>query len=278
MHSMWRGLVPEHVFAEQPPPDPTCSPGHAGLVPVAEQEAALARWTAGFARLADEHAGRLAGIVVEPRLQGAGGMYAYPAECLRTMREVADRHGLLLVFDEIATGFGRTGTMFAADAADVVPDVMCVGKALSGGYLTLAATLCTGEVARGISASESGVLMHGPTYMGNPLACAVASASIDLLVDSDWRDNVGRINRGLTDGLATCLGLPDVADVRTIGAVGVVELTHPVDVAKATDAALGQDVWLRPFRNLVYTMPPYIASDDDVEAIAAAVFAAVVAG
>jgi adenosylmethionine-8-amino-7-oxononanoate aminotransferase len=216
--------------------------------------------------------------VVEPLLQGAGGMHAYPAACLRVLREVADEHGLVLVFDEIATGFGRTGALFAADAAGVAPDVMCVGKALTGGYLTLAAVLCTGEVARGLSASESGVLMHGPTYMGNPLACAVALASIDLLLGSDWNERVDHINRRLTDGLAPLAELPGVADVRTLGAVGVVQLDHPVDVAAATDAAVAAGVWLRPFRDLVYTMPPYVVSDDELDRLVAGVAAAVEAG
>jgi adenosylmethionine-8-amino-7-oxononanoate aminotransferase len=161
--------------------------------------------------------------------------------------------------------------MFASEAAGVVPDVMCVGKALTGGYLSLAAVLCTGEVARGLSASESGVLMHGPTYMGNPLACSVALASLDLLESSDWSTNVARVGAGLTAGLAPLRGLPGVADVRTIGAVGVVQLDHPVDVVKATDAAVEEGVWLRPFRDLLYTMPPYVTSDDDVTRICAAV-------
>jgi adenosylmethionine-8-amino-7-oxononanoate aminotransferase len=220
----------------------------------------------------------LAGIVVEPLLQGAGGMYVYDAACLRVMREVADEHGLVLVFDEIATGFGRTGTFFAAEAAGVVPDIMCVGKALTGGYLSLAAVLCSGAVARGLSASESGVLMHGPTYMGNPLACSVALASLDLLESSDWRANVGRVGAGLAVGLEPLRALSGVADVRTIGAVGVVQLDHPVDVVKATDAAVEEGVWLRPFRDLVYTMPPYVTSDEDVARICAAVERAVSVG
>jgi adenosylmethionine-8-amino-7-oxononanoate aminotransferase len=258
MHAMWRGFLPEHVFADRPP--------------AAEDE--VAAWAEGFARLADEHAHELAGIVVEPRLQGAGGMHVYPVECLRVMREVADRHALVLVFDEIATGFGRTGTMFASEQAGVVPDVMCVGKALTGGYLTLAALLVTGRVAHGISGSEAGVLMHGPTYMGNPLACAVASASLELLATAEWEKDVARIERRLTDGLSECRGLPGVADVRTLGAVGVVELTHPVDVERATETALDRGVWLRPFRTLLYTMPPYVATDDDVAAITTAIRAA----
>ena len=278
MHSMFTEVLPRHVFADRPPTDPEASPVYAGLVSAEHQAARLEKWEADFRETAAAHAHELAGIIVEPLLQGAGGMHAYPASCLRVMREVADEHGLLLVLDEIATGFGRTGTMFAADGAGVRPDVLCVGKALTGGYLTLAAVLCSGDVARGIAGSESGVLMHGPTYMGNPLACAVALANLDLLATGAWRDQVAGINRQLTEGLATCRTLPDVSEVRTLGAVGVVELTHPVDVVKATDAALENGVWLRPFRNLVYTMPPYVATDDDVAAICRAIHAAVVAG
>jgi adenosylmethionine---8-amino-7-oxononanoate aminotransferase len=259
MHSMFTGILPQQVFADRPP-----SPG--GDIDV---------WAAGFRALADAHKHELAGIVVEPLLQGAGGMHVYDAACLRVMRDVADEHGLVLVFDEIATGFGRTGTFFAAEAAGVPPDVMCVGKALTGGYLSLAAVLCTGDVARGVSASESGVLMHGPTYMGNPLACAVALASLDLLEATDWRGNVARVNAAMARGLGPIRTLPGVADVRTVGAVGVVQLDHPVDVVKATDAAVEEGVWLRPFRDLVYTMPPYVTSDDDLDLICRAVERAV---
>jgi adenosylmethionine-8-amino-7-oxononanoate aminotransferase len=215
---------------------------------------------------------------VEPLLQGAGGMFVYDVTCLRVLREVADEHGLVLVFDEIATGFGRTGTLFAAEAAGVVPDVMCVGKALTGGYLSLAAVLCTGAVARGLSASESGVLMHGPTYMGNPLACAVALASLDLLVSSGWAAQVQRVGAGLAAGLEPLRALPGVVDVRQLGAVGVIELDHPVDMVKATDAAVEAGVWLRPFRDLIYAMPPYVTGDQDVARICAGIERAVLVG
>ncbi|GAA2343650.1 adenosylmethionine--8-amino-7-oxononanoate transaminase [Saccharopolyspora halophila] len=257
MHSMWSDVLPQQVFGERPP----------------REKSEVAAWAEGFRELAASQADQLAGLVVEPLLQGAGGMRPYPAECLRVFREVADEHGLVLVFDEIATGFGRTGTFFAAEAGGVSPDVLCVGKALTGGYLTLAATLCTPEVARGLSDSDSGVLMHGPTFMGNPLACAVASASIDLLVNCDWAAEVGRINSGLQ-----ALHDIDAADVRVLGAVGAVELDHPVDAAKATEAALAHGVWLRPFRNLIYTMPPYVCSDADVATICAGIAAAAEAG
>ena len=262
MHSMFSEVLPQQVFADRPP----------------EPGGDVEGWAAGVRALAEAHAHELAGIVVEPLLQGAGGMFVYDAACLRVMREVADELGLVLVFDEIATGFGRTGTFFAAEAAAVVPDVMCVGKALTGGYLSLAAVLCTGEVARGLSASESGVLMHGPTYMGNPLACAVALASLDLLETSGWAANVDRVGRALAAGLEPLRGVPGVADVRTLGAVGVVQLDHPVDVVKATDAAADEGVWLRPFRDLVYTMPPYVTDDADVARICAAVERAVMVG
>ena len=265
MHAMWRGFLPEHVFADRPPE-------------LDASDAGVEAWAASFEATAERHADELAGIVVEPLLQGAGGMHPYPAACLRVMREVADRLDLVLVFDEIATGFGRTGAMFAAVSAGVVPDVMCVGKALTGGYLTLAAVLCTSEVAHGLSRSEAGVLMHGPTYMGNPLACSVALANLDLLATGAWRDQVDRIEDRLRAGLADCAKLPGVSDVRTLGAVGVVQLDHAVDVAKSTEAALDEGVWLRPFRDLVYTMPPYICSDDDVARICSAVRAAAEVG
>ena len=226
-------------------------------------------------RTAHAHRQELAGIIVEPVLQGAGGMHAYAPECLQALRRVADEHGLLLIFDEIATGFGRTGRLFAGEWAGVVPDVMCVGKALTGGYLTLAALLCSSGVAAAITASEFRALLHGPTFMANPLACAVASASLDLLASAGWRDQVRGIERGLRASLAPAPALESVRDVRVLGAVGVVELDRPVDVQAVTLAALRHGVWVRPFRNLVYTMPPYICTAADVDAIGAGIVAAV---
>jgi len=195
---------------------------------------------------------------------------------------------VLLVFDEIATGFGRTGTLFAAEHACVSPDVMCVGKALTGGYLTLAAALCTAEVAAGIARGELPVLAHGPTFMGNPLACAVAGASLDVLLGDEagagqptypcgWRAEVKRIEAALKAGLAPVAGRPGVADVRVLGAIGVVQLDREVDVAAATDAAVAAGVWLRPFRDLIYTMPPFVTGDDDLAVICSGVRAAVTA-
>jgi adenosylmethionine-8-amino-7-oxononanoate aminotransferase len=265
MHSLFAGVLAEQVFAPRPP---------AGFHR-APDDPELDRWTQETTALFERHAHELAAVVVEPVLQGAGGMHVYSPECLRVLRRLCDEHGVLLVLDEIATGFGRTGTMFAAEHADVVPDVLCVGKALTGGYLTLAAVLCTTAVAEAVSAEPAGALMHGPTFMGNPLACAVASASLDLLTGQDWAARVGRIEAGLRDGLAEATDLPGVADVRVLGAVGVVQTRGPVDVARATDAALSAGVWLRPFRDLVYTMPPYVSTEQDVATITRGVLAAV---
>ncbi|MDX3380371.1 adenosylmethionine--8-amino-7-oxononanoate transaminase [Streptomyces niveiscabiei] len=256
MHELWSGVLPRQLFVGAPPSE--FDEGYAD-----ELRAAIAR-----------HADELAAVIVEPVVQGAGGMRFHSPAYLRVLREACDEHGVLLVFDEIATGFGRTGALFAADHAAVTPDVMCLGKALTGGYLTLAATLCTARVAEGISRGEVPVLAHGPTFMGNPLAAAVARASIELLLGQDWAAEVKRIETGLTEGLATAASLPGVRDVRVLGAIGVVQLDHPVDMAAATAAAVRGGVWLRPFRDLVYTMPPYVTGDDDVARIARAVCAA----
>jgi adenosylmethionine---8-amino-7-oxononanoate aminotransferase len=258
MHAMFAGALPQHVFADRPP-----APG-----------GDVDEWTAHVRDLVDGHAGELAAVICEPVLQGAGGMHVYDSACLAALRTICDEHDLLLVLDEIATGFGRTGTMFAAEQADVVPDIMCVGKALTGGYLTLAATLCTSAVAQGIGASDAGVLMHGPTFMANPLACAVATANLDLLTERDWQTDVRRIEAGLRAGLKPAADLDGVRDVRVIGAVGVIQLDDPVDVASASRAAAGRGVWIRPFRDLVYTMPPYVVGDDDLQTICDALLAA----
>ncbi|MET8564710.1 adenosylmethionine--8-amino-7-oxononanoate transaminase [Streptomyces flaveolus] len=256
MHQLWAGVLPRQVFADAPP---------AGY-----EEAYADHLRELIARHADE----LAAVIVEPVVQGAGGMRFHSPDYLRVLREACDAHDVLLVFDEIATGFGRTGALFAADHASVSPDVMCVGKALTGGYLTMAATLCTPRVAEGISRGEVPVLAHGPTFMGNPLAAAVACASIELLLGQDWLGEVERIEAALRKGLAPALDVPGVRDVRVLGAIGVVQLDHAVDMKAATDAAVRAGVWLRPFRDLVYTMPPYVTSDEDVARIARAVCAA----
>ncbi|MER5886533.1 adenosylmethionine--8-amino-7-oxononanoate transaminase [Streptomyces sp. NPDC001941] len=260
MHELWRGVLPEQVFAEAPP--------------AAFEEAYAEHLRETVAR----HAHEVAAVIVEPVVQGAGGMRFHDPGYLRVLREACDAHDVLLVFDEIATGFGRTGTLFAADQAALSPDVMCLGKALTGGYLSMAATLCTARIADGISRGEVPVLAHGPTFMGNPLASAVALASVDLLLGQDWQGEVKRIGRGLSEGLAPVAGLPGVAEVRVLGAIGVVQLDHPVDMAAATAAAVREGVWLRPFRDLVYTMPPYVTGDEDLARITRAVGAAAAAG
>jgi adenosylmethionine---8-amino-7-oxononanoate aminotransferase len=212
----------------------------------------------------------------EPVVQGAGGMRFHDPGYLRVLREACTAHDVLLIFDEIATGFGRSGSLFAAGHAGVSPDVMCVGKALTGGYMSLAAALCTPAVASGISS----VLAHGPTFMGNPLACALALASLSVLADPQWypggwQASVGRLAAGLEAGLAPARGRPGVADVRVLGAIGVVQLSGEVDVAAATAAAVCAGVWLRPFRDLIYTMPPYVTSEQDLALICRGVLAAV---
>jgi len=224
--------------------------------------------------LAARHSEELAAVIVEPVAQGAGGMRFHSPACVALLREVSDAHGLLLIADEIATGFGRTGALFACEHAAVSPDVMCVGKALTGGYMTLAATLCTAAVAETISAGEGGGLMHGPTFMANPLACAVALASLDLLATGQWRAQVARIEKHLRAQLEPVRELRGVADVRVLGAVGVVQLEREVDIATATAVAVEHGVWLRPFRDLIYTMPPYLISDADLAVVGAAVRAA----
>ncbi|WP_206505900.1 adenosylmethionine--8-amino-7-oxononanoate transaminase [Streptomyces chrestomyceticus] len=256
MHELWQGALPRQLFADAPPPGFDAPPDPA--------------YEAHLRELVARHAGELAAVVVEPVVQGAGGMVFHSPGYLRVLREACDEHGVLLVFDEIATGFGRTGSLFAAGHAGVTPDVMCVGKALTGGYLTMAATLCTPAVADGISRGEVPVLAHGPTFMGNPLAASVANASLDLLLSQDWAREVKRIEAGLRDGLADATTVEGVRDVRVLGAIGVLQLDHAVDMAAATRAAVREGVWLRPFRDLVYAMPPYITGDEDVARICAA--------
>jgi adenosylmethionine-8-amino-7-oxononanoate aminotransferase len=252
MHSLWTDILAPQVFAPQVP---------RGYEP---------DYTEAFeAQLAD-HAAELAAVVVEPVVQGAGGMRFHDPRYLRDLREICRRHNVLLVFDEIATGFGRTGELFAADHAGVSPDIMCVGKALTGGYLSLAATLCSTDIAHTISSGATGALMHGPTFMANPLACAVSAASVELLLRQDWRSRIGEISAGLTTGLKPARALQAVTDVRVCGAIGVIECDRPVDLAVATPAALDRGVWLRPFRNLVYAMPPFICGAAEIAQLTSA--------
>jgi adenosylmethionine-8-amino-7-oxononanoate aminotransferase len=265
MHALWDGVVASQVFAAAPPP------GFAAGVDGA--------YAASLVALIEEHADSLAAVIVEPVVQGAGGMRFHDPGYLRVLREACTAHDVLLIFDEIATGFGRSGSLFAAGHAGVSPDVMCVGKALTGGYVSLAAALCTSAVASGISRGSVPALAHGPTFMGNPLACALALASLSVLFDPEWypggwRACVARLAGGLNAGLSPARELPGVADVRVLGAVGVVQLDHEVDVPAATAAAVRAGVWLRPFRDLIYTMPPYLTSDADLALICRGVLAA----
>jgi adenosylmethionine-8-amino-7-oxononanoate aminotransferase len=252
MHSLWTDVLAHQEFAPQVP---------------AEYDHG---YSIAFEKQLSEHADELAAVIVEPVVQGAGGMRFHDPRYLADLRAICDRHGVLLIFDEIATGFGRTGELFAAEHARVSPDIMCVGKAMTGGYITLAATLCTRAIAETISTHEPGALMHGPTFMANALACAVGVASVELLLEQDWRAQVSAIEAGLRAGLAPAAALPGVADVRVLGAIGVIEMAKPVDLRIATPAALERGVWLRPFRNLVYVMPPYICTPGEIEQITSA--------
>jgi adenosylmethionine-8-amino-7-oxononanoate aminotransferase len=252
MHSLWVDVLAHQEFAPQVPTE--YDPAYVEL----------------FEKQLAEHADELAAVIVEPVVQGAGGMRFHDPRYLVDLRAICDRHGVLLIFDEIATGFGRTGELFAADHAGVRPDIMCVGKAITGGYITLAATLCTRDIAHTISTHEPGALMHGPTFMANALACAVGVAAVQLLLEQDWRTTVSAIEAGLREGLAEAAALPGVADVRVLGAIGVIEMNQPVDLRIATPVALRRGVWLRPFRNLIYVMPPYICRPDEIGQITSA--------
>jgi adenosylmethionine-8-amino-7-oxononanoate aminotransferase len=258
MHSLFRSTLPVQRFADAPVTsgfDEPWDDAHA----------------ADFERVLGEHAADIAAVIFEPIVQGAGGMRFHSPGFVRRARELCDRHGVLLILDEIATGFGRTGRLFACEHAGVAPDIMCVGKALTGGVLSLAATLCTDEVANGVCAAPPHALMHGPTFMGNPLACSAALASIELLLSSPWRARVRSIGVQLESELAACRALPGVADVRQLGAIGVVELARAVDMRAVTAALVARGVWLRPFGKLVYTMPPYVIEPRDLTTITSAI-------
>jgi adenosylmethionine-8-amino-7-oxononanoate aminotransferase len=250
MHDIFAGVLPHHHFV----PRPRCR------FDGEWDEDDMAPMREAFER----HHREIAAVILEPVVQGAGGMHFYHPTYLRRVRELCDAYDVLLIADEIATGFGRTGQLFACGHAGISPDIMCLGKALTGGYMTLAATLATDRVAEGVCEGEPGVFMHGPTFMGNPLACAVALASLDLLEKNDWAAQVARIGRFLTSGLAPCRDLSYTSDVRILGAIGVVELREPVKMAEIQTAFVDEGVWVRPFGRLVYVMPPYITEDQDL--------------
>ena len=256
MHAMWGDALKPQVFAPAPPVRGASAAEHAAYFDE-------------FARLITPE---IAGVIVEPVVQGAGGMRFHDPELLVGLRQLCDASGIPLIADEIATGFGRTGQLFTTLDNGVVPDIMCVGKAMTGGFVTLAATLATEKIASGM---QPRALMHGPTLMANPLACAVAAESVAMVAEGKWRGRVARIEAGLERGLRPLADLPGVADVRVLGAIGVVELERDAPMREATEAAMAEGVWIRPFGRLIYTMPPYICTDEDIAQICRGITAAV---
>ncbi len=266
MHHVFAGVLSQQVFVPAP------ADNWRGDT---DQSDTLAQDLDNLERTLEQHSDTLAALILEPVVQGAGGMRFYHPDYLKGARALCDQYDVLLIADEIATGFGRTGQLFACDHAGITPDILCLGKALTGGYMTLAATLTTDQVARVISEGEAGCFMHGPTFMGNPLACRVACASLDLLLASDWQSQVRRIGAGLHRGLNPLADQIGVEDVRVLGAIGVVQLDHAADTRALQPLLVGQGVWVRPFANLVYVMPPFVMTDSDLEYLCAGIETAV---
>lgn len=256
MHHIFSGVLPRQLFAESPA--------------VGFNEAFEEHHITDFKSLIERHHHELAAVILEPVVQGTGGMKFYSPAYLARVRALCDEYDVLLICDEIATGFGRTGKLFACEHAGISPDILCLGKTLTGGYLTLAATLCNQRIANGISDGEAGVFMHGPTFMANPLATAVSLASIELLLSQPWQQRVDHIASELAAGLAPARELPGVADVRVLGSIGVIEMQQPVDMATIQAQLVKEGVWIRPFGKLVYTIPPYVIETEDLRSLTAA--------